>query len=477
MGRVAAYAVMFFVPLVNVRTLSVEEYGYYRQFWLIFETLSPILIFGFPRSLLYHLPRAESSQEKSAYIAQTVLFLSFVSMLAMAIYAIMAQNLGSGLGAAARGFYWRLSAFTVFMIVSDYMEVLFVAQRQPVAQSVYHAVSSSLQAVFVIIASYVWRDVSTVIWALFVFSMARFLFAIVYTSARYGLTFRHVSLVSIREQASFALPVGLAGIALLLISQTDKFIINRYMGREAFAIYTVGAFQVPFANIIRTSIGNVTLPLMAQYQKTGDHAAMAGLWRRSMLKTVVLFFPIFVFLEVTAHPFISILFTEQYADATPVFMIYLLLFLRSSVETGAIIQAFKRTMFLFAGFVIGFAVNVVLSIMLFRQFGREGVPAATVITLTAVNLANLIFSARLIGVRFLDLFPVGELARRFTVALIPGGVMWLAYRWHPVTNALELCLACATYSVLYAALCFATRLVTVQDIKAVFGGKLPAIRI
>jgi hypothetical protein len=72
---------------------------------------------------------------------------------------------------------------------------------------------------------------------------------------------------------------------------------------------------------------------------------------------------------------------------------------------------------------------------------------------------------------------VGELARRFTVALIPGGVMWLAYRWHPVTNALELCLACATYSVLYAALCFATRLVTVQDIKAVFGGKLPAIRI
>ena len=29
-GRLLSYAVMFIVPLVNVRTLSVEEYGYYR---------------------------------------------------------------------------------------------------------------------------------------------------------------------------------------------------------------------------------------------------------------------------------------------------------------------------------------------------------------------------------------------------------------------------------------------------------------
>jgi hypothetical protein len=195
------------------------------------------------------------------------------------------------------------------MVVSDYMEVLFVAQRQPVAQSVYHAISSALQAVVVIVASYFSHDVSTIIWSLAFFAVARFLFAIVYTHARYHLTLRHVSLASIRDQASFALPVGLAGIALLLISQSDKFIINRYMGREAFAIYTVGAFQVPFANIIRTSIGNVTLPLMAQYQKAAAHAEIVDLWRRSLLKTVVLFFPIFVFLEIMARPFIVILFT------------------------------------------------------------------------------------------------------------------------------------------------------------------------
>src|SRR5262245_51977926 len=99
---------MFVVPLINVRTLSKEEYGYYRQFWLIFETLTPILILGFPRSLLYYLPRVESREERSAYLTQTVMFLAFGAVLAAVVYAVMARTLGEGLGAAARAFYWRL---------------------------------------------------------------------------------------------------------------------------------------------------------------------------------------------------------------------------------------------------------------------------------------------------------------------------------------------------------------------------------
>jgi O-antigen/teichoic acid export membrane protein len=469
LGRIAAYAVMFFVPLVNVRALSVEEYGYYRQFFLIFETLSPILIFGYPRSLLYHLPRADSREEKSAYITQTVVFLSAASLISMGIYAVMAAHMGEGLGAAARSFYWRLSAFTLFMVVSDYMEVLFIAQRQAVAQSIYHAVTSSLQAVVVIVASYHSRDVSTVIWALAFFSLARFVFAIVYTHSRHRLSFRHVSLRSIRDQASFALPVGLTGIALLLVSQTDKFIINRYMGREAFAIYTVGAFQVPFANIVRTSIGNITLPLMAQFQKSRDYGAMASLWQRSLMKTVVVFFPAFVFLEVTARPFITIMFTEQYADATPVFMLYMLLFLRSSVDAGAIIQAFNRTMFLFFGFVVALVVNVALGILLFKSIGRLGVPIATTITMTAMTIVNVWYSGKLIGVPFSSLLPMDELGKRFLAAAVPGVILWFVYQKHPVTTIYELAAAGLVYTVLYGAICFSTRIVTVDDLKSLMG--------
>lgn len=468
-GRMVSYAVMFFVPLVNVRTLSVEEYGYYRQFWLIFETLTPIIILGFPRSLLYYLPRAETREERSRYITQTVLFLVAGSLLAMGIYSFMAQFLGEGLGAAARAFYWRLCFFTLCMIVTDYMEVLFVSQQQPLAQSVYHATVWGVQAAVVIVASYVSRNVSTVIWALTFYAIVRFAFAIFYTHSRYGFALDKVSWASIREQAAFAVPIGLAGIALTLVSQTDKLIISRYMGREAFAIYSVGAFQVPLANIVQTSIGNVTFPLMARHQKAREYSAMRDLWQRSTLKAAILFFPLFVFLEVTARPFITILFTEHYADATPVFVIYMLIFLRSTVETGTIIQVSNRTVFLAVGFVIGFIVNLGLGLLLFRLMGRLGVPLAVLITTTALSVANLMYSARLIETKFFDLFPAGAILIRMGAAIVPGVVMWLLYRQRPVTNIYELAAAALIYLAMYTLLVFSTRLVTLDDLRSMAG--------
>jgi O-antigen/teichoic acid export membrane protein len=272
-----------------------------------------------------------------------------------------------------------------------------------------------------------------------------------------------------KEQASFAVPVGLAGIALVLVSQTDKLIISRYMGREAFAIYSVGAFQVPLVNVVQTSIGNVTFPLMARYQKGGHHDAMRDLWQRSTLKTAILFFPMFVFLEITARPFIGILFTERYVDATPVFMIYMMIFLRSTVETGTIIQVSHRTVFLAVGFVTGFIVNLGLGILLFRTMGRVGVPLAVLITTTALSVVNLVYSARLIGTTFFDLFPTRQILIRMLAALVPGAVLWFIYQKRPVTSIYELAIAALIYTAMYAALVFGTRLVTIDDLRSMTG--------
>jgi O-antigen/teichoic acid export membrane protein len=468
-GRLLSYAVMFIVPLVNVRTLGVEEYGYYRQFWLILETLTPMLILGFSRSLLYYLPRHDTREERGAYITQTVMFLIAGSVIAMGIYWLMGHYLGEGLGASARAFYWRLCFFTLGWIGTDYMEVIFIAQEKPLAQSVYHATAWGVQAAVVIAASYLSHDVNTIIWALTIYSAARLLFAIIYTNARYKLSFHGVSWRSIREQAHFAVPVGLAGIVLILVSQTDKFIISRYMGREAFAIYSVGAFQVPLANIIQTSIGNVTFPLISKYQKAGNTVAMADLWRRATIKTATLFFPMFVFLELTARPFITILFTEEYAAATPVFMIYMLLFLRSSVETGAIIQANNRTVFIFVCFFVGFAVNLGLGIVLFKAIGRLGVPISAVFTMTMIGVATLVYSARLVKMSVFALFPTAELAKRFLAAAVPGALLWLAYQRFPVTNIVQLLAACAIYTLMYAIICWTAKLVTFEDVRSMFG--------
>ena len=467
-GRVVAYVAMFFVPLVNVRVLSVEDYGYYRQFWLLVETIVPMLVLAFSRSLLYYIPRAESRQEASAYVTQTVLSLSFTALVGVMVYVVMAGTLGEGLGSTVRRFFWPLSLYTFFMVTTDFMEVLFIAVRKPVAQSAYHVAVWGVQALAVMMVSYWTRDVGSIIWTVALLGLLRFFFVMSYIQSAFRFTVRQITIGSIREQLSFALPVGIAAMTLTMLNQTDKFIITRFMGREAFAVYAVGAFQVPLMNLVRASINNLTFPLMVKYEKAGEHALILGLWQRSLIKTLVLILPVFVFLEVTARPFVTILFTSEYAAATPVFMMYLLLFLRAGFET-TLLQVYKRTRFIVISAAVTFAFNVLLGVLLYHEIGRLGPPLAAVITMNVVTLVQLWYSGRLMRASIFQVLPLAAIGTRFAAALVPGAVLWFAYRYVEVTQFHQLLLACAAYTLLYAIICAATRIVTVDDIRSLLG--------
>jgi O-antigen/teichoic acid export membrane protein len=469
LGRVFAYAVMFLVPLVNVRTMDIEEYGYYRQFWLLIETFLPMLILGFPRSLQYFWSHADTKEERSAYLTQSVLLPGCAAVLGVLVYAVMAHTLGEGMGSTLRAFFWRLSVITFCLVTTEFMEILFISERRAVAQAVYHFTVAGTQAVCVMAASALTHDVNSIVWTITCFALARFLFGVGYTHSRYRLSLEHVRSRTIRNQLSFAVPLGLAHVALTFIAQTDKFVISRYLGREAFAVYTAGAFQIPFANIVRSSIAYVTFPHLVEYQRIANYGAMVTLWRNAVLKTVVLFFPTFVFLEVMARPFITILFTEAYADATPIFMMYLLLFLHSSADSGALIQAHKRNGFLLKGLLAAFGFNLVLSISLFKAMGRIGVPLATVITMSIYHGVNLWYSAKLCGASFFDLVPVRGLVARFGVALVPGAMIALLVRDRPVTTFVELLAMGLIYGVAYAGICAYTKIFTLADLRSMLG--------
>jgi O-antigen/teichoic acid export membrane protein len=469
LGRLFSYAVMFFIPIVNTRALTVEDLGTYRQFWLIFDTVSVFLIMGFPMSLLYYFPRSESRDEKSIYLTQTVFYLLLAGVLSWGVFGVLDVALGEGLGALVGEYFWQLCLFTFFMIVAKYMERLFVADRQAERQAVYHAVSYSVQAVVVMSIAAGTRRVETIVWGLLIFSFVKFAFALIYTASAYRLSPRLVSRKTFKQQVSYAVPLGMSSVVLLFFSQTDKYVIIHYLGREAFAVYSIGALQIPFIDIVRNSIYNVAMPMMAQYQKEGRFREILDLWHRAVLKTAVLFFPIFIFLEVSARPFVTILFTEQYADATPIAMAYFLIFLASTIETGSVLTSFGRTALMFKINVVGFLTHIGFSILMFKTFGREGVPFATVTIIYCQNAVRLFMGGRLLGVSFFRVMPWGKLALRFVTALVPGLLLLWGYRYYAVDHFVELALAGVIYFGIYFAVCFRARFITWPEIKSMFG--------
>ena len=57
-GRTVAFIATFFVPAVLARIFSQEEFGTYKQLFLVWATLSAAAQFGMAESLFYFLPLA-----------------------------------------------------------------------------------------------------------------------------------------------------------------------------------------------------------------------------------------------------------------------------------------------------------------------------------------------------------------------------------------------------------------------------------
>jgi O-antigen/teichoic acid export membrane protein len=468
-GRAVAFLALFFVPIVNVRVLTKDDFGLYRQFWLLFDSVSVFLILAYPQSLLYYLPRAETKREKATYVTQTLVVLVVAGLLSWLVYALLAAVMGPGLGDVVRSYFWAFCLFTLFMMISRIMERLFVAEQQAERQAVFIVAAYGAQAVVVILTAWFTRRVDLILWALVAFAFARMAVTLLYCIPVYRPSFSDCSAKTFKEQFSYAIPLGLATIVLLVFAQTDKYVIIHFLGREVFAVYTVGAFQLPFVDIVRNSIMNVVFPLMAQYQKEGKPEEVLALWRRATLKTAVVFFPIFVFLEVTARPFITILFTEDYAAATPIFMIYLLIFFRTTLDTTSVLMVFKKTAFMFKVNLAAVAFHVVFCVAMFKALGWIGVPIATVTAYYLQNLINMMASAKLLKTPIHRLMPWGRLAARFVAATSVGVALHLAYSLFPVESFLDLVVAAVVYFAVYVGVCLGLRFITLSEITAIFG--------
>jgi O-antigen/teichoic acid export membrane protein len=241
------------------------------------------------------------------------------------------------------------------------------------------------------------------------------------------------------------------------------------MGRAAFAVYAIGAFQLPVVNMISQSVRAVVFPLMVQKHQARELEEVALIWRRAVSKMTVMYYPIFVFFEAIAHVIIPLLFTNTYQGATPIFMIYLALLPQMATDSVIIIQVYKDTGYLLRTFASALVMNIVLSILLFKLIGREGVPLATLITMYSVNFTNMYYSSRLCGVSFLDLVPVTALLRRFAAAVIPGLPLWWVTHNYPVDNFLALGGLAIAYFSVYLAICRSTGLLVWDDVASLLG--------
>ena len=60
------------IGIVLARMLTPEDYGSYRQLFLIYTTFSTVLLLGIPQSMLYFIPKISDDLDRKRLVSRIV---------------------------------------------------------------------------------------------------------------------------------------------------------------------------------------------------------------------------------------------------------------------------------------------------------------------------------------------------------------------------------------------------------------------
>jgi O-antigen/teichoic acid export membrane protein len=142
---------------------------------------------------------------------------------------------------------------------------------------------------------------------------------------------------------------------------------------------------------------------MAADARTGNTSAAVGMWKDTVRKLALVFFPLVAMLLVAAPHLIVLLFTEAYRASTPLFMIWSVAILFAALPVDAVLRVHAQTRFLL---LLNGVRLVLVAALIHPLLSALHLPGAVLLTVLALAVGK-----GLALVRIKDLFgvPLGGL--------------------------------------------------------------------
>jgi O-antigen/teichoic acid export membrane protein len=176
------------------------------------------------------------------------------------------------------------------------------------------------------------------------------------------------------------------------------------MGTEELAYYTNAGKELPLT-FVAAAFTAVLMPQMVRLLKKQKNQDAVALWGVS-IEISYLFICFFVAACFAFAPQImTILYSEKYLPGVQVFRIYSLVLLLRVTYFGMVLNSTGKTKLIFWSSVLSLGLNVALNYLLYLLLGFIGPAVATLLSITLVNLVQLVFTSRIIKVPFSRIFP------------------------------------------------------------------------
>ncbi len=433
------------IGIVLARILIPAELGTYRQLFLIYTTFSTLMLLGIPQSALFFLPKLRHIESKKEFISRTVnlvTFLAFIFGIAIIVF---------------RGFIAKIfnnprldllliiyAVYPLFMFVTQIYSSINLGMKQPSKTIAFTLFSVVTDAVFILGIALLTQNLYYIVIGVMVSALMQWAFAQFNLSVyKTRVTFDPVFY---REVFQYSLPLGLASIIGMLSIQLDKFVVSGFFTPAQYAVFSIGAMELPFISILTNSVNAILLPSIS-----GDPNRLTHIYKAAVRKNALIILPLAMLFFIFAKPLIILLYTDTYAASVPYFQVYLLILPLRIATYGIIFMALNKTRYIMLNSVFILMLNLVLNLILVQLMGMMGAAVATVVA-TWISVGIYIYWIRKkLSFKLPDLFPFKAILRTLvavlTAGLITASVLWIFGRgWSTQL------LSAAVFAVAYLAL-------------------------
>jgi O-antigen/teichoic acid export membrane protein len=447
LGRIAALAFSFLVPVVIVRLVDAEAFGVYRQLWLIHDTAVQFIPFGLPAGLMYFAVR--NPQHRAAYVTHGMAVLLALGVLTAAVLIGERDVLAAWMNspALAADLPWLALVLAGSLVAAGFETTLIATKRTALAGTL-RAVFESTRAGGIIGGAAISATVKGAMIGACLWAALRGATVVTVFRRHRLLGRRALDVARLRELVVYAAPVGLA-VMLVTFSEAGPFYwVSSHFGVLEFAAFSVGFMQIPIVNILFQSTSDVVLVRITELRAAGSLDPALGLLRQATLSLCRMIIPLFAVVSLLAHDIVVLLYTEKFAASASILRIAAFTMVLMSVRLDYVPRAFADTDFIVKVNVLR-AICTIVFVGLATPFGLRAVALACVLGMAVSRTIVIARVAALFGVGVGEVLPWTGILRVAAISAGAAGVAWAAAAWLDVTGVLRMLLVGGVFGALY----------------------------
>jgi O-antigen/teichoic acid export membrane protein len=376
-GNVFTQGALMVQSIILARILTSADFGSFRQILLITALSYAFWYLSLPESSSYFLARL-SPDDRKKFAFQTTISLIILGILASASIVILRTSIAKLFdNAELADQLWPAAFIPIGMMLSVFLTISLVSVGRAKLSSLISVINALITVISICLPLYLGVNLQQALrWysAAFVgMGIIAFFLLWIHIGFKPNLDRKLLG-----DTLNFSLPYWLGYFIFFAYSQGHRFLVSCFFSPNDFAMFSVGATELPIMGQLSIFISLVLVPVCAKEWQAGNYGEISRLLQRSAQKISLVVLPVFMIIIFSPKQILTLLFGSRYGGAWPIFVVTSCLMLLKICEIQSLFKIIGKTRPIILLSLVALIVGIASGWALMYPFGIVG-PAVGVL--------------------------------------------------------------------------------------------------